>query len=152
MLLFMDENKLQEVRNGRDVMIKRSNWVQLISLFDTRERPTFSLITMRRDVLYMRLPFSYLNDLNTYSPFILKIWQSRSLTAETPKIIERRGRDFFIVSPWKIKIRSTKKQLNLNFWKSKVYKLITGYFSCIFKHDWEQSVKISESQCRLLRV
>lgn len=90
----MDENKLQEVRNGRDVMIKRSNWVQLISLFDTRERPTFSLITMRRDVLYMRLPFSYLNDLNTYSPFILKIWQSRSLTAETPKIIERRGRDF----------------------------------------------------------
>lgn len=27
------------VRGGRDVIIKRSNWVQMISLFDTRERP-----------------------------------------------------------------------------------------------------------------
>ena len=64
MLLFLDENKLQEVRSGRDVMIKRSNWVQMISLFDTRERPK-----KRQSVT---LALSYLNDLNAYSSLFLK--------------------------------------------------------------------------------
>ena len=104
----MNENKLREVRNGRDWMIKRSNWVQMISLFDIRERPIFSILTTKRDVLYMRLAFNYLNDLKTYSPFILKIWQSRSLTAETLKASTR----FFCSLSL---IRKTKQQLNLNF-------------------------------------
>lgn len=67
----MDENKLQEVRIGRDVMIKRSYQEQLISLFSTLERPTFSSITAKRDVLYRRLAFNYLNSLSIYSPLVL---------------------------------------------------------------------------------
>ena len=88
-------------------MIKRSNWVQMISLFGTRERPKCSLKTTKRDVLHMRLACNYLYDLNAYSPFIPKIWRSRSLTAEILKIIERGRQDFFIVSPKKIKLSGT---------------------------------------------
>ena len=94
-------------------MIKRSNWVQMISLFGTRERPRCSLKTTKRDVLYMRLACNYLYDLNAYSPFIPKIWRSRSLPAEILKIIERGRQDFFYSQSQKNKTKWNEQQLNL---------------------------------------